>query len=277
MAIYHLQVSTGSKLKGHSAGAKAMYLQREGKYQRQEDKLEHCESHNMPSWAEHDPTAYWQAADLHERSNGRLYKEVEFALPRELDQEARLELARSFAHELTEGERLPYTLALHQGRDGDGGQGNPHAHLLISERMNDGLEREPAQWFGRFNRAAPELGGAEKTESLKPRTWLEGVREQWAQEANQALERNGLEVRIDHRTLEAQGIDRIPTLHLGPHALAMEERGLASERGERFMEIVNFNERRLELERGLEHEHERALEKRQEIERGLDWGNDLSL
>ena len=35
----------------------------------------------MPSWAEAEPTAYWDAADLYERANGRLFKRVEVALP----------------------------------------------------------------------------------------------------------------------------------------------------------------------------------------------------
>ena len=35
-----------------------------------------------PKWAEDDPQKYWAAADAHERANGRLYREVEFALPR---------------------------------------------------------------------------------------------------------------------------------------------------------------------------------------------------
>ena len=52
-----------------------------------------------------------------------------FALPKELNEGQRRELASGFAAGVTEGERLPYTLAVHRG-DGE----NPHAHLMISER-----------------------------------------------------------------------------------------------------------------------------------------------
>ena len=83
----------------------------------------------MPEWAKDDPHSYWEAADEHERANGRLYREVQFALPKELNEGQRRELASGFAKRLTEGERLPYTLAVHRG-DGE----NPHAHLMISER-----------------------------------------------------------------------------------------------------------------------------------------------
>ena len=73
------------------------------------------------------------------RTSGRLFREVEFALPTELDEGERRELALEFAQFLTAGERLPYTLAIHRGR----GE-NPHCHLVISERSNDGMER-PAE------------------------------------------------------------------------------------------------------------------------------------
>ena len=69
----------------------------------------------MPAWAEDDPGKYWQAADEHERTNGRLFQQVEVALPVELDERQRRDLARSFAEKLTGPERLPYTLAIHRG------------------------------------------------------------------------------------------------------------------------------------------------------------------
>ena len=100
------------------------------------------------------PPVYWEAADQHERANGRLFKRLEFALPLALSAADRAELAVGFAHSLTDAERLPYTLALHAGH----GE-NPHCHLMISERGNDGVERSPAQWFKRYNAAEPAEGG----------------------------------------------------------------------------------------------------------------------
>jgi hypothetical protein len=274
MPIYHLQVKTGSRKNGASARAKAQYIQREAKYEQQQDRCLYKESEHMPEWAEEHATDYWEAADTYERANGRLYKEVEFALPRELEQDQQIDLARAFAHDLTDDENLPCTLAVHEG-----GGDNPHAHVLISERMNDGIERDKDRWFSRFNRDEPELGGAEKTTSLKPKDWLEQTREDWAKEANQALEREGYDLCIDHRSLEAQGIDRVPQLHLG-YALAMEERGLETERGDRFQEIEGLN-KDYELERSQQLEYERALEHSPERdhdhERTHDYGYDLDL
>ena len=236
-AIYHLNARTGSRSKGQSARAAAAYIQREAEYGRdQADELVYAASGHMPAWAEADPTDYWDAADLYERANGRLFKRLEVALPTALTAAEQQELAVGFAHHLTAAEHLPYTLAIHAGEGT-----NPHCHLLISERTNDGLERSPELWFRRYNAAEPEQGGARKTEALKPKAWLEATREAWAEHANQALERAGLEVRIDHRSLEAQGIERLPSLHLGPTVQAMEARGIETERGAeaRWREQVN--------------------------------------
>ena len=206
MAIFHLTVKTGSRLGGQSARAKADYIEREGKYERQDDELAHRESENMPEWAKDDPRSYWEAADEHERVNGRLFREVEFALPRELNEGDQVELAREFASKLTSagGERLPYTLAVHRGQ----GE-NPHAHLMISERANDGIERSREQWFKRYNSKEPEKGGARKSMATRPKDWLEQTRKDWADHANQALARAGSREKITGASLERQYRDAL--------------------------------------------------------------------
>ena len=103
---------------------------------------------------------------------------------------------------------------------------------MISERAKDGHERSPETWFKRANGRSPEKGGAKKTEALKPKEWLQEARKEWGLQANRSLERAGHDARIDHRSLEAQGItDREPTQHLGPTAAAMERKGIVTERG----------------------------------------------
>ena len=227
MAVYHLKVSIGSRAGGQSAGAKADYIEREGNYEKDREELEHKEHGNMPEWAKDDPHSYWEAADEHERANGRLYREIQFALPKELNEEQRRELASSFAASVTEGERLPYTLAIHRG--GPNGE-NPHAHLMFSERPNDGIERGKEQWFKRYNAKAPEKGGTQKSRAAMPQAWLEDTRKAWEREANAALERAGRGERIDHRSLaerrdvaersgdlqQAAELSREPNVHLGP-------------------------------------------------------------
>ena len=227
MAVFHLKASLGSRAGGQSARAKSDYIEREGRYEKDGEELEHKENENMPEWARDDPEKYWEAADEHERANGRLYSEVQFALPKELNEDERREAASSFAERLTGGERLSYTLAIHRG--GANGE-NPHAHLMFSERGNDGIERNGEQWFKRHNAKAPEKGGARKSRAAKAGDWLEKTRKAWEQEANRALERAGRGERIDHRSLaerrdeayragdleRAAQLSREPNVHLGP-------------------------------------------------------------
>ena len=227
MAVFHLKASFGSRAGGQSARAKSDYIEREGRYEKDGEELEHKEHGNMPKWAEDDPGKYWEAADEHERANGRLYSEVQFALPKELNEDERREAASSFAERVCSGERLPYTLAIHRG--GATGE-NPHAHLMFSERGHDGIERDAEQWFKRHNAKAPEKGGARKSRAAKAGDWLEKTRKAWEQEANRALERAGRGERIDHRSLaerrdeayrdgdleRAAQLSREPNVHLGP-------------------------------------------------------------
>jgi len=261
LAIYHLNAKTGSRRGGQSAGAKARYHRREGRYARgrlSPDQVVHATAGNMPRWAQ-KPTDYWDAADEHERTNGRLFKELEFALPRELDAGAQVELAAQFARELA-GDDLPYQLVLHDDPDGE----NPHAHLMLSERVNDGLERDPATWFKRASNKDAAVGGARKTDRLKPRAWLEHTRKRWAEMANETLARAGQPDRIDHRSLVAQGIKRFPGRHLGPHAAAAEAAGLRTWRGElnraRQYAIVHPDDEvvRSAYDRALEHQRVRV-------------------
>ena len=227
MAVFHLKAGFGSRAGGQSARAKSDYIEREGRYEQNREELEHKEHGNMPEWAEDDPGAYWEAADEHERANGRLYSEVQFALPKELGEADRRELAGEFAERVCSGERLPYTLAIHRG--GANGE-NPHAHLMFSERGHDGIERDAEQWFKRHNAKAPKKGGARKSRAAKAGDWLEQTRKAWEQTANRALERAGRAERIDGRSLadlrdeahragdlkRAAELSREPNVHLGP-------------------------------------------------------------
>jgi len=225
MAIYHLSAKTGTRGNGQSALAKHNYICREGKYSEKSDELLHKESGNFPAWSNDNSQAYWESADINERANGRLFKEIEFSLPVELNGEEQIELSREFSRALTRQENLPYTFAIHDKEDG-----NPHCHLIISERMNDGIERSADTWFKRANKKEPERGGAAKTTSLMPKEWLEKTRERWSRFGNDALERSGHISELDHRSLKQQGIERSPGIHLGPNVVEMEERGIHTDR-----------------------------------------------
>lgn len=231
MAIYHLNASTVSRGTA-SAKSRYEYIKREGRYKSDHAEVTYSQSGNMPKWAEENPRAYWDGADTYERGNGRLFKQLEFALPKELSQDQQKELVQEYVSKVTTTKDgpLPYSFAIHKGHDRE----NPHCHLMISERVNDGYARSQEKWFKRANGKKPDQGGAKKTLELRPKEWLHKAREEWSLHANRALEQAGHAARIDHRSLQDQGIDREPTQHLGPVAAAMERKGVATDRGRQF-------------------------------------------
>ncbi|MCU9569831.1 MobA/MobL family protein (plasmid) [Proteus mirabilis] len=216
MASYHLSVKTGGKGK---AASHADYIAREGKYAREKDNdLEHQESGNMPAWAAHKPSEFWKAADTFERANGCTYREIEIALPRELTPAQRLELVRDFVQQEI-GDRHAYQFAIHNPRAAIEGGEQPHAHIMFSERLNDGIERDPQPYFKRANTKNPERGGAKKARfgetPTERKAYLIAQRERWADLQNKHLERYQHPDRVDARSLKAQGIEREPERHFG--------------------------------------------------------------
>ena len=227
MAIYSLNAKTFSRSSGASGGSRSDYINREKQYSHDAQEVLDKSSGNMPEWAQEQPRQYWDAADVYERANGRLFKQVMFALPNELNADQQKELVKEFVEKIsnTKDGKLPYSYAIHKGHDSN----NPHCHLMLSERVNDGHPRSRETWFKRANPKEPELGGSKKTTALMPKQWLLDTREQWSLQANKALELAGVEQRIDHRSLKDQGIDREPTKHRGVALNAMLKSGKIQE------------------------------------------------
>ncbi|CDH07598.1 43 kDa relaxation protein [Xenorhabdus bovienii str. oregonense] len=218
MAIARLSVKVGRKGKGAQHAA---YIAREGKYANRlekGEKLEATDYGNMPAWASAEPQQFWQAADAFERQNGTAYREMEIALPRELMPEQREALIRDWVKQEL-GERHAYQWAIHVPTAADGGE-QPHCHLMFSERLNDGIARDPEQYFKRFNRKTPERGGSQKANTgLDPATrkaQLVALRERWEVTCNQHLERAQLPERIDMRSYAKQGLDLVPEKKMLP-------------------------------------------------------------
>ena len=104
------------------------------------------------------------------------------------------------------------------------GSKQPHAHIMFSERTLDGYDRAPQPFFARANPDAPAQGGAAKDRDWNRRAKVMEVRGAWADAVNRHLERAGHAIRVDHRSLDAQGLDRAPEPKLGPaHTQALQE------------------------------------------------------
>jgi ATP-dependent exoDNAse (exonuclease V) alpha subunit len=219
MPSYHLSVKTISRSSGRSATAAAAYRagveiadKRTGEihdYTRKSgvDFIKLVLPENAPSWSV-DREALWNAAEQAEtRKNSTVAREFEVALPSELSDIERKRLALDFAQEIVERHGCAADVAIHApGKGGD--HRNHHAHILCSTRK---LTQE---------------GFGAKTRELDDRSSGEVVRwrERFAQLQNQRFRDNGIDASVDHRTLEAQGIEREPTRHLGVAATGYERR-----------------------------------------------------
>jgi len=233
MAIFHLSVKAISRSSGRSATAAAAYRaatrvedERTGLVHDYSRKLgvlhrEIVAPEDAPAWA-HDRSQLWNAAELAEtRKNSTVAREIEVALPSEISPQQQRDLACTLAHEIAARHRCAVDIAIHApARRGD--ERNHHAHLLMTTR------RLEAQGFTEKTRELDDLKSGEVTR------W----RERWASLVNERLEEHGVDARIDHRSLEAQGEVREPTYHKGPAVTAIERRGEQARVSERIHEDI---------------------------------------
>lgn len=245
MAIYHCSMKSISRGAGQSIVAAAAYrnackLEDERTGEVHDYRRKHgLESSSIclpsgvnPSWAQ-DRARLWNAAEAAEkRKDARLGREIVLALPEELNTKQRRELAGEMASHIAERYGLAVDVAIHQpSRQGD--QRNHHAHMLMSSR------RITSHGFGEKARELDDHKRGPKE--------VEYIRAKWTQLANNALELAGHRERIDHRSLVVQGVKRMPTLHLGAAATAMERRGERTRLGDRNREAQEINARIQEL------------------------------
>ena len=249
IAIYHCSIKIVSRGKGKSAVAAAAYRSGE-KLTNEWDGLTHdytkkggvvhseilLPAHAPPAFS--DRSTLWNSVELSEKSNNaQLAREVEIALPVELSREEQTRLVREYCSSQFVSKGMIADFNLH-----DTGGGNPHAHILLTMRPLD----ERGAWLPKSKKeyVLDENGekirlpsGRYKTRKVDLVDWnnrenAEVWRRAWADLANDFLAQNNRPERIDHRSYERQGIDQIPTVHVGVSATQMEKKGIVTERGE---------------------------------------------
>jgi ATP-dependent exoDNAse (exonuclease V) alpha subunit len=232
-------LSAGDRIEEYSTGKVWDYTRKQG--------VEHTEivlpteaAKRDINWAR-DREQLWNAAEQHEkRKDARVAREWEIALPHELRRTQRVDLAREFAGEIANRYGCAVDIAIHRPhRLGD--HRNHHAHLFATTRTveAEGLGRKTDIELGDRDRGKKGLGtGADEITHMRAR---------WETLINQRLKELGIEARVDHRSLKAQGIEREPTVHLGPSVIGMERRGIRTEVGDRVRE-----EQRRELQARIE-------------------------
>ena len=203
------------------ASSHLQYINREAAYEMRGGCV--ATGHQMPEWAEGSPLKFFHAADRYERANGERYKEIIFALPNELNLAQQKEILDEFLSKHLADHY--YAWAIHEKVGTlSSGERQPHVHIMFSTREIDAQERQqertPEKFFGRANRKHPAQGGcvkAEKWVGKKRKDYLLHLREDFAKIQNTILEKYGVPVRVDHRTLKAQQED---ALRRGDHVLA---------------------------------------------------------
>lgn len=258
MANYHLSIKVFSRGKGASAIAKAAYRAAEiltSKYDGQthdytrKGGIVHTEillpSHAPAEYA--DRSTLWNAVEMGERnSNAQLAREVEISLPVELTQEQNIALAREFAKRTFVDSGMCADVCIHDKNDG-----NPHAHIMLTMRPIEpdgswGAKSRKEYILDKSGERIRLKNGEFKTRKICTIDWNEPTkaeewRKAWEGFQNAALKQCGHDVRIDHRSYERQGIEQIPTVHMGVAASQMEQRGIRTELGNRNRDVAVTN------------------------------------
>ena len=259
MAIYHLKSQVIGRSKGRSSVAAAAYRSGEmlvdertslvHNYTRKQGVAEsYIEApEDAPGWML-DRGRLWNEVERKERRrDSQLSRELDIALPVELTEEQQSELVRRYVREQFVERGMVADVNIHRADEG-----NPHFHVMLTMRevAEEGFAMKAREW----------------NDSKLHAAW----REEWARHANHELERAGSSERIDHRTLEAQGLDREPTRHEGPHVREMERRGIRTDRGELNRQLHRRNEDRERRRRLQEDRDQEATPHRPGTGRGRD-------
>ncbi len=234
MAIYHFSAKVISRAAGSSALASAAYRSASRLH---DERLERTHDFSNKAGVVHsevmlpdgapeelgDREKLWNEVEATEiRIDAQLAREIEFAIPREMSKEQGIELARDFVQGEFVDRGMIADLNVHWDIGADG-MAKPHAHVMLTMREvgEDGFGKKNRDW----NRT----------------DLLEKWRERWGSHVNERLADLDIDARIDHRSLEAQGIDLEPQHKIGPAASRMAAQGLESERLDEHVEIAHSN------------------------------------
>ena len=191
--------------------------------------------HAPPKFANRN--TLWNSAEAQEKQwNSQLARRFVLAIPREIPPEQHADLLRDYCWEFFVSKGMIADFAIH-----DKGDGNPHAHILLTIRAMG----EKGKWLPKCRKAydLDENGERirlasgrwkshkEDTVDWNDRKYAEIWRQGWADTANRYLEANDRLERLDLRSYERQGIDKIPAVHMGAAVCQMEKKGIATNIG----------------------------------------------
>jgi Ti-type conjugative transfer relaxase TraA len=185
--------------------------------------------------------AFWNKVEAFEkRADAQLARDLTIALPLELSTEQNIALVRDFVEKHVLGKGMVADWVYHDN------PGNPHIHLMTTLRplTEDGFGSKKVAVTGEDGQPVRTKSGkilydlwAGSTDDFNV------LRDGWFERQNHHLALAGIDLRIDGRSYEKQGIDLEPTIHLGVGAKAIERK--AESQGVRpELERIELNERR---------------------------------
>ncbi|TNV08754.1 Ti-type conjugative transfer relaxase TraA [Brucella pecoris] len=224
MAIYHLHVKVIGRKAGSSAVASAAYRSASRMRDERIDRVQDFSNKRgvvhsevlLPDGApEHwsHRERLWNDVEAFEvRKDAQLAREVEFAIPREMTQAQGIEIARDFVKQQFVDQGMIADLNVHWDFAEDGSP-KPHAHVMLTMRSVD------------------ENGFGQKVRDWNRTEMVERWRERWAEHVNERLAELDIDARIDHRSLEEQGIELEPQTQIGASAQGIEREGVEADAG----------------------------------------------
>ena len=238
MAIYHFSAKVITRAAGSSAVAAAAYRSASRIYDQRLDRSHDFSNKTgvvhsevmLPDGAPEelsDRERLWNAVEAAEiRKDAQLAREIEFAIPREMIQADGIELAREFVQQEFVDRGMIADLNVHWDIGADG-LAKPHAHVMLTMREvgEEGFGAKVRDW--------------NRTELL--RQW----REAWAEHVNERLAELDLDLRVDHRSLEDQGVELEPQSKIGPAGRRRLDRGEDAERADEHHAIARRNGERI--------------------------------
>ena len=254
MAIFHFTVTQTKRSKGQSAIASAAYRSGERLYSEYYGEYSDytrkggviCSDILLPP---HAPKEYadrqtlWNAVEKAERGKtAQLAYSFEISLQNEFSLDENIALARKFLLEQFVSRGMTVDVSFHEKEHEDGGTPNPHFHFLCPIRPIEqdgkwGLKQRRVYALDEDGNRIRDQNGEFVFNAVPTTDWgspetLEHWRQTWAEMCNVKFAEKGLDVRIDHRSYERQGVDLLPTIHEGATVRAMEKKGIRTEKGE---------------------------------------------
>ena len=204
-------------------------------------------AHAPPEFA--DRNKLWNSAEAAEPNwNSQLARRLKIALPVELSMEDNIALAREYCEKEFASKGMIVDLAVH---DPEPPNHNPHFHVLLTMRPLD----EKGNWAPKARKEyvldkdgnrIRGPNGKYKVRKIPTVDWnargnAEIWRHDWENLQNQYLERAGRAERVCMKSYERQGLDTIPTVHMGPAVMALERKGIRTDVGNLNREIRAVN------------------------------------